>query len=490
MKVSIAQINSRLGDFTYNTEKLRTCIFKAIKDEAQILILPYGAISGFPQGHLMASEDFRNKIRLSLEELAKETLKTNLSVFIEGKEVLSQGQIHTEPSSIENLRNNLPLPEIFQKDNFNIFVNLGPKIFEKNRPEAHEVELKILAKEKNAWVFDVNLTGATDEILFTGLSSIINPQGEFIARLKYMEEDFITVDLEEPATYPIAIIPAGEEIVRKSIVQGIKDYFEKNHFEKILVSVSGGIDSALVLTLAVEAVGKEKISALYLPSKFSSQLSKEEAHTICKNLSVPLKEISIEPFHDLFLDKLDFLKDGNPVWKENIQARIRGSIVMSTANAGNYLVLATGNKTEIAVGYCTLYGDTCGGLAPISDLLKTEVRALCRYINLQYEKEVIPERTITRPPSAELREGQEDEQSLPKYEFLDQVLFLHCEEGLGCNQIIDRLGRKDDVLKIFTLIYKSGYKRKQMATGLKLSKRFFGLDWYIPSTVALWFKEE
>ncbi len=489
MKVSIAQINPRLGDFNYNKEKVRTAIHKALEENANILIIPFGAISGFPQGNLMASDDFRKGMRETINSLAKETVDNDLSVFIEGQEVLANGLVNTEPTAGEFLTQSNPLPSIFNKKNYDIYVNLGPKIFEKNRAEAHELELKLLAKEKTSWVFDVNLAGATDEILYTGLSAIVSPQGEFLTRLKYIEEDFITVDLENPhENYPISEIPAGEEIIKVSIVKGIKDYFEKNHFKKILVSVSGGIDSALVLALASEAVGSENISAVYLPSRFSSEISREEAQLLCSNLNVPLKEIPIDSFHQQYLDQLNFLEDGNPIWKENIQARIRGSIVMSIANAEGSLVLATGNKTEIAVGYCTLYGDTCGGLAPIADLLKTEVRALCRYLNYQYKKEIIPERTITRPPSAELRENQIDEDSLPNYEFLDQVLFLHCEEGLDCHQIIDQLGRQEEVLRIFTLLYQSSYKRKQLAMGIKISKRFFGLDWHIPSTVAPWFK--
>lgn len=490
MKVSIAQLNPRLGDFTYNKEKIREAIKLALRDQSQILIIPFGSISGFPQGNLMASEDFRVAIQNAREELALETKDTELSVFVEGQEILTKGIVSREGFSQEILdHTHLPLPAIFNQNNYDIFVNLGPKIFEKNRPEAHEMELKLLANEKKSWVFDINLAGATDEILFTGLSSITNPEGKIIARLKYAQEDFITVDLESSNTYPVHEIPAGEEILRQTIVQGIRDYFLKNHFSKILVSVSGGIDSALVLVLAVEAVGAEKVHAVYLPSKFSSDISKNGAQKICDNLNVSLNHISIESLHKSYIQELSFLKDGNTIWEENIQARIRGNIVMSIANAEGSLVLATGNKTEASVGYCTLYGDMCGGFAPISDLLKTEVRALCRYINTISNKEIIPEITITRPPSAELNENQIDENSLPNYEFLDQVLFLHCEEGLDYPQICDRLERKEDVLKIFTLLYTSSYKRKQSPTGLKISKRYFGLDWHIPTSVGLWFKQ-
>ncbi|MGL4677014.1 MAG: NAD(+) synthase [Brevinema sp.] len=489
MKISIAQVNPFLGNFVANKEKIRQIIRRAIADEAHILLLPYGAISGFPQGNLMASEDFRHSIHETLIDLSTETLNTDLAVFIEGQEVLHQGKISKEGVSIEHSgQTHLPLPSIFNQKDFDIFVNVGPKIFEKNKPEAYEMELKILAAEKKAWVFDVNLAGATDEIIFTGLSSITNPEGEIITRLSYAQEDFITIDLEKPYGYPIQEIPAGEEILLQSITIGIQNYMIKNNFSNILVSVSGGIDSALVLALATQAVGAEHISAIYLPSRFSSELSQEEAQKLCSNLSVPLKEISINTLHEQFSQELSFLPKG--VWQENIQARIRGSIVMSIANTDKTLVLATSNKTEAAMGYCTLYGDTCGGLAPIADLLKTEVRALCRYINLRANREIIPKQTIDRAPSAELRLNQEDEQSLPNYEFLDQVLFLHCEEGLDYSQICDQLGRHDDVLKIFALLYQSSYKRKQTAPGIKLSKRYFALDWHIPSTVFPWFKNQ
>ncbi len=490
MRVSIAQLNPSLGNFELNKEKIRQVIHRAIDENAQILILPYGAVSGFPQGNLMASDDFRSAARDVMTELALETTDTSLSVFVEGQEVLSKGEVSSEGFTPDNPnQTHLPLPSIFNQKNYDIFVNVGPKIFEKNRPEAHEIELKILATDKKSWVFDVNLAGATDELIFTGLSSVTSPDGEIITRLKFAEEDFVTIDLENLGEYPIAPIPAGEEILLQSLTRGIKDYVQKNNFQKVLVSVSGGIDSALVLSLAVLALGSDKLSAVFLPSKFSSDISQEEATRICKNLNVPLREIPIKGLHDKFSEELSFLPDAG-LWQENIQARIRGSIVMSVANANGALVLATGNKSESAMGYCTLYGDTCGGLAPICDLLKTEVRALCRYINHKEGREIIPEVTITRPPSAELHEGQEDEHSLPNYEFLDQVLFLHCEEGLDYTQICDQLGRQDDVLKIFTLLYGSGYKRRQSATGLKVSKRYFGLDWHIPTSVYPWFKNK
>ncbi len=488
MKVSIAQLNPSLGNFELNKEKIRQAIHRAIKDDAQILILPYGSVSGFPQGNLMASDDFRSTTRDVMNELALETRDTSLSVFVEGQEVLSKGEVSSEGFTPENPnQTHLPLPSIFNQKNYDIFVNIGPKIFEKNRPEAHEIELKILATDKKSWVFDVNLAGATDELVFSGLSSVTSPDGQIITRLKFAEEDFVTIDLENLGEYPIAPIPAGEEILLKTLTQGIKDYVQKNNFSNVLVSVSGGIDSALVLSLAVQALGSEKLSAVFLPSKFSTDTSQQEATKLCQNLNVPLKVIPIKTLHDTFSEELSFLPDAG-LWQENIQARIRGCIVMSVANANGSLVLATGNKSESAMGYCTLYGDTCGGLAPISDLLKTEVRALCRYINLKEGKEVIPEITITRPPSAELHEGQEDEQSIPNYEFLDQVLFLHCEEGLDYTQICEQLGRQEDVLKIFTLLYSASYKRRQGATGIKVSKRYFGLDWHIPCSVYPWFK--
>jgi len=491
MRISIVQINPRVGDFIYNQEKIRIAIHKAINDNANVLILPFGAISGFPQGNLMVFDNFRNQIISVLQELAPETLNTNLSIFSEGREIIAQGVIQFEALSKDlQEQKTISLPNIFNSKEFDIFINLGPKVFEKNRPEAHEIDLRILASEKKVWVFDINLAGATDDLIFTGLSSIVNPQGELVTRLKFAEEDFITVDLEHLEEYSITTIPAGEEILYLAIIQGIRDYYQKNHFKKILVSISGGIDSALVLTLAVEAIGANNVHAIYLPSKFSSIISLEEAQQLCINLNVPLRIFSIESLHNIYNQQLDFLQNGNPLWEENIQARIRGNIVMSISNSEGSLVLATGNKSEAAMGYCTLYGDTCGGLAPISDLLKTEVCALCRYINDKYSKEIIPERTITRPPSAELKANQEDEHTLPNYDFLDQVLFLHCEEGLDSNEIITRLGRSEDILQIFTLLYKSAYKRLQTPMGLKLSKRYFRLDWQIPTTVGLWFKNK
>ncbi|MGL4394252.1 MAG: NAD(+) synthase [Brevinema sp.] len=487
MKISIAQINPQLGNFEHNKEKIRVAIHSAIADDADILILPYGAVTGFPQGQLMNLQSFHEEMNKHLEELALETADTKLSIFAEGHKILSKGKIDYDQSTQGPQEHPHALPDIFNRNNKDIFVNLGPKVFEKNRPEAHELDIKILAQEKKAWVFDINLAGATDELIFTGLSSITNPEGKMIARLRFLEEDFITVDLDATDhIYPIATIPAGEEILRQVIVAGIKNYFVKNNFTNILVSLSGGIDSALVLTLAVEAVGADRVSTIYLPSKFSSDISFSESKKLCENLGLELEVISIENLHKSFEQELSMLEDG--LWNENIQARIRGSIVMSIANAKSSLVLTTGNKSESAMGYCTLYGDMCGGLAPISDLLKTEVRGLCNYINHKAGKEIIPSLIITRPPSAELNEGQEDEKTLPNYEFLDQVLFLHCEEGLDQNQIITQLKRPEDVLFIFSRLYANSHKRRQAAIGLKISRRCFSLDWHIPSSVYPWFK--
>lgn len=482
MRVSIAQLNPVLGNFDVNKRKIRQAMERAKEENANLLILPFGSLTGFPMGNLLASKDFRACISASLEELALETKNNPLVVFSGGEEVFENGEVRSAQMSADPERGNYSFMG-FGSKSMEVVVNLGPKIFEKNRPEAHELELRLMAGEKKAWVFDVNLAGATDEIIFSGLSSVFSPEGQMVCRLKFAEEDFITLDLEEPAPCRIEEIPAGEDILIRAVVCGIRDYFQKNNFPKILVSLSGGIDSALVLALAVQAVGGDRVDALYLPSRFSSDLSREEALALCANLGISLQEISIEKFHALYLDELKFL--GSGVWNDNIQARIRGSIVMSLSNAYGYLVLAAGNKSEAAMGYCTLYGDTCGGLAPISDLLKTEVRAMCRFLNRGGE--LIPQRIIDRPPSAELHEGQVDEDSLPNYDFLDRVLYLHCEEGQDFHEISHQLGRSEDVRRIFNLLYRSEYKRRQMAIGLKVSKRYFGLDWQIPASVSPWY---
>lgn len=484
MRVSIAQLNPSLGNFELNKKLIRQAIARAKDDDAGLLILPFGALTGFPMGNLLASKDFRSRISSSLEELALETSDSSLVVFSGGEEVFEKGEVRSAQMSADPERGNYAFMG-FGSKSMEVVVNLGPKIFEKNRPEAHELELRLMAKEKKAWVFDINLAGATDEIIFSGLSSVFSPEGEMLCRLKFAEEDFITLDIEDPAPARIEEIPAGEDILIKAVVCGIRSYFNKNNFPKILVSLSGGIDSALVLALAVQAVGKDRVDAVYLPSRFSSELSQKEAQSVSKNLGVALQEISIEKYHSLYLEELKFLDNGAAVWKDNIQARIRGSIVMSLSNAYGYLVLAAGNKSEAAMGYCTLYGDTCGGLAPISDLLKTEVRAMCRYLNRNGE--IIPQATISRPPSAELHEGQIDEDSLPNYDFLDRVLYLHCEEGLDFHETSQQLGRPEDVRRIFNLLYRSEYKRRQTAIGLKVSKRYFGLDWQIPSSVSPWY---
>jgi NAD+ synthetase len=260
----------------------------------------------------------------------------------------------------------------------------------------------------------------------------------------------------------------------KALIYGVKEYCEKLNFKKLLVGLSGGIDSALVTYIAVKAIGSENVQVLLMPSKYSSKGSVDDARKLIDNLGIKWKNVSIQPVFDSINKSMAPALGENPrdITEENIQARIRGIYLMAVSNNYNSLLLTTGNKSELAVGYCTLYGDMAGGLAVIADLYKTEVYELARFIN--NDTEIIPEEIINKPPSAELREGQKDQDSLPPYDFLDKILKMYLEENKEEREIVKLLGDKETIKKVLRLVDLNEFKRKQAAPALRVSRKAFG----------------
>jgi NAD+ synthase (glutamine-hydrolysing) len=324
--------------------------------------------------------------------------------------------------------------------------------------------------------------GAQTEIIFDGGSVVMNAEGEILKELKYFEEDFFVFDLNKPQTQNTKHKTQNtkQEIIFNALLLGIRDFFSKMGFTKAVLGLSGGIDSALVTVLAVEALGKENVLPVLLPSEFSSAHSVDDSIALCKNLGINHEIIPIKNIFDEYLSATKNIFKNLPfnVAEENIQARIRGTLLMAMSNKFGNILLNTSNKSEIAVGYGTLYGDMCGGLSVIGDLYKTEVFELCRYINRN--KEIIPENILVKEPSAELRHGQKDSDSLPPYEILDKILFEYIEQRKSPNEIIEMKFDEQLVKRILKMVNTNEYKRKQFAPILRVSPKAFGLGRRMP----------
>ncbi|MFU8803165.1 MAG: NAD+ synthase, partial [Bradymonadaceae bacterium] len=336
----------------------------------------------------------------------------------------------------------------------------------------------------------VNQVGGNDELVFDGCSLLFAPGGELKVELQDFEEDLLVVDIplvSNPLDEPMPdvrqwmrpVATTIEEEARRAIVLGLRDYIHKSGFSSVILGLSGGVDSALVAVLATEALGPENVVCVGMPSRYSSDHSVSDARALCENLGVRFELSSIEPQFSAFLEQLEPLFEGREpdVTEENIQARIRGVNLMALSNKFGSLVLACGNKSELAVGYSTLYGDMCGALTVIGDVPKMLVYSICRHINNEADQEIIPESILEKAPSAELRPDQKDEDSLPPYEVLDAILEAYIEERLEPSEIVERGFEEDVVHRVIRLVHIAEYKRKQAAPVLKITPKAFGVGW-------------
>jgi NAD+ synthase (glutamine-hydrolysing) len=352
----------------------------------------------------------------------------------------------------------------------------------------HDFRLKLFSsqiKDFGRPLIYVNQVGGNDELVFDGNSIVFDRHGNVIAQAKDFQEELLVVDVEpsgKPLEGSMAIPSAGVESIRRALVLGLKDYVAKCNFKTVVLGLSGGIDSALTAALAVEALGAERVFGVAMPSRFSSDHSVNDARVLAQNLNIDFKILPIKDVHDAYEHTLAdaFRGTARDVTEENLQARVRGGILMALSNKFNHLLLTTGNKSEIAVGYCTLYGDMCGGLAVISDVPKTIVYELSEHINQTAGRELIPRNTITKPPSAELRPNQTDQDSLPDYAILDGILHRYVEEEKGASEIIAEGFDAATVVRVIKLIDRSEYKRRQAAPGLKVTSRAFGFGRRMP----------
>ncbi|MPV70997.1 NAD+ synthase [Burkholderia sp. BE17] len=335
----------------------------------------------------------------------------------------------------------------------------------------------------------VNLVGGQDELVFDGGSFVLDAQGALVAKMPQFDEGHAIVEFDGARPLPGAIAPelSLEAQVYRALVLGVRDYIGKNGFPGVLIGLSGGVDSALVLAVACDALGPERVRAVMMPSRFTADISTTDAAEMARRVGVRYDEIAIAPMFDAFRAALagEFAGRAEDATEENIQARIRGTLLMALSNKFGSIVLTTGNKSEMAVGYCTLYGDMAGGFAVIKDIAKTLVYRLCRYRNETADyvlRNVIPERILTRAPSAELRENQTDQDSLPPYDVLDAIMRMYMEEDRPLAEIVAAGYVQADVERVTRLIKINEYKRRQAPIGIRVTHRAFGRDWRYPIT--------
>lgn len=354
--------------------------------------------------------------------------------------------------------------------------------------EKHEFRLKLFAsqvKQVGLPLLYVNQVGGNDELVFDGNSVVLDAQGNVVAQAKDFQEDLLIVDMDTQGRLAPARVESfkvGVEAVYEALVLGLRDYVKKCGFKSAVLGLSGGIDSAVVCALAAAALGAENVTGVAMPSRYSSEHSIADARDLAANLGVKLELVEIEPAHAAYEAMLakPFAGMAPDITEENLQARVRGGLLMAFSNKFNHLLLTTGNKSEVATGYCTLYGDMCGGLAVISDVPKMLVYELAKFINAKAGRELIPQSSITKPPSAELRPNQTDQDSLPPYEVLDAILYRYVEEEKSTGQIIREGFDAATVVRVAKLIDRSEYKRRQAAPGIKVTSRAFGFGRRMP----------
>nr|VFK57958.1 MAG: NAD+ synthase (glutamine-hydrolysing) [Candidatus Kentron sp. TUN]VFK67024.1 MAG: NAD+ synthase (glutamine-hydrolysing) [Candidatus Kentron sp. TUN] len=547
LRVAIAQINLTVGDIRGNTRQVIQYAQEARDDiKADVILFPELTLTGYPPEDLLLRADLYQRIEPLIEEIAEATRGINMVVgypyrdhrnnktynacayfqngFLAGryfKRELPNYGVFDEKRYFASGQGAALVPikgvkvafticeDIWSPDPIRLAAQFGAKLmFNINASpyhagKIHERELLLAkrAKEGNMPIVYVNLVGGQDELVFDGHSLVVDAKGETIFRAPDFETGLFLVEFDTKPevrprrTAPLPPLPPLEESIYQALVTGVRDYVEKNHFGGAVVGLSGGIDSALTLAIAVDALGPDRVEAILMPSRYTADMSIEDAGAQAKTLGVAHHIIPIEPVFSAFLDSLDKIFAGMPVdvTEENIQARCRGVLLMAISNKTGKVVLTTGNKSEVAVGYATLYGDMAGGFAPLKDVSKEQVYRLARWRNGKWRDErgdlpksgmggVIPERVLSRPPSAELAPDQKDEDSLPPYPILDAILERYVEYDHSPEEIAADGFDPETVVKVSKMVLRNEYKRRQAAPGVRITQRAFGRDRRYPIT--------
>lgn len=533
MKIYVAQINPTIGDFEGNSSIILSQLENAHKENATIVLFPELALTGYPPEDLLNQRHFLDAVQRHLDALIPAT--KGLIALIgtpranpsdRGKHlhnsaaILSDGQLLGYHDKML-----LPTYDVFDEQRHfepgtslsiwplagkNVAITICEDLWEHSRQLTHTTyhrdpvcELEPLkpdlvlnlsaspycvgrfhdrlnvtstaAKTLNCPIVLCNQVGGNDSLIFDGYSHVVNAEGALIQHAAPFEEGFFVYDVEQSAE-SYTLTPNATEDLFHALVLGMKDYFHKLGFHQACLGLSGGIDSALVACIAAEALGPENVLAVGMPSRYTSEAAITDAMEFVHNLKIRYRHITIEPLFEGFLEALQPHFEGHApdVTEENLQARIRGTILMALSNKLNYIVLSTGNKSEMAMGYFTIYGDTCGGLSIINDVTKQQVYALARWINA--EKEIIPQSIIDKAPSAELRPDQKDSDALPEYDIVDRVVQGYVEEYLTPEEIAEKWTLSLDLVQeLIHKIHVNEYKRRQSPPGLRVSEKAFSV---------------
>ena len=527
LRIAVAQFNATVGDLTGNAGRIVECAAAARTRGAQVLVTPELALCGYPPEDLLLRPDFYRACRGALDDLASRVAGIALIV---GHPEETGGRRYNAATVIENGRKiavyrkiRLPNYDVFDEKRYfdagdavcvvtlggvRCGINICADIWEEGAAERaraggaellvvlnaspchlekHQQRVEVL-RERIAGAgipaIYVNLVGGQDELVFDGASFALDAEGDCRMRLPQFEEALGIVDYDAGRlrSGDMAEELSVEGEAYRALVLGVRDYIGKSGFRGTLIGLSGGIDSALTLCVAVDALGADKVRAVMMPSPYTARMSLDDSRAMIATLGVRYDEVPIAPAMATYAAMLDPLFAGSPAdtTEENIQARIRGNLLMALSNKTGALVLTTGNKSEMAVGYCTLYGDMAGGFAVIKDVYKTLVYRLARYRNTI--SPVIPENIIVRPPSAELRPDQTDQDSLPPYEVLDAIVRAYMEEDRSPREIIAAGLPEADVRRVVRQLRIAEYKRRQAPVGIRITPRGFGKDWRYPIT--------
>jgi NAD+ synthetase len=545
LKVALAQINPTVGDLAGNEAKILAAYRRGVEAGAEIVLCPELSTTGYPPRDLLLKKRFIAQNLELLDRLAAATGRTALMVGFVGKNEMRPGREVTNSVALlqhgkiaaTRAKTLLPTYDVFDEDRYfepatenqpadfsggkiglticediwndedfwterryqhnppvelaeagaGIIFNISASPWHLGKNKTRFEMLRSIAHKTRRPLVFCNQVGGNDELIFDGSSLVFNADGDLIAQGKWFEEDFIVVDTDSKAALqPIEL--SAEESIYKALALGLRDYFSKCGFKSAVLGLSGGIDSAVTACIAVAALGKENVRGVSLPSQFSSQHSLDDARVLAERLGIQYDVVPIQRAFETMKGQLQPVFAGKPedTTEENLQARLRGVILMALSNKFGSLLLTTGNKSEIAVGYCTLYGDMAGGLAVISDVPKTMIYRIAKWINR--EREIIPDSSITKPPSAELRPNQCDQDSLPPYEILDAILDLYVVQSKSASDIIAAGFEEPIVRRVVRLIDLSEYKRRQAAPGLKVTTKAFGVGRRMPIAQRYWEK--
>lgn len=530
MRVAIAQMNVVLGDLPGNVRRITDAAEQAVAAGADVLLTPELSLCGYPPEDLLLRPDFYRSTEQALAALAEATRLLDLALVI-GHPLL-EGGAHFNAATVllrgrqlcTYRKQHLPQYEVFDECRYfspghdtvvfeHAGVRFGLAICEDiwypnpamNAKAAGAEMLLVLnaspyhldkavdrlsvlkqrVTETGLSIAYCNIVGGQDELVFDGASCIMTRDGKMLLQLPQFKEAFAAADYVDgkwDAIEPSTATASLDAQIYDALVLGVRDYFAKNGFAGAYLGLSGGIDSALTLCVAVDALGADRVRPIIMPSPYTAQMSIDDSLALSTNLGVASEIVDIQPAMLTYESILAPYFAGLPAdaTEENLQARIRGNLLMALSNKSGWLVLTTGNKSEMAVGYCTLYGDMAGGFAVLKDLFKTKVYDVSRWINRN--KEIIPWRIIERPPSAELRPDQTDQDSLPPYDVLDAIVAAYMEQDLSPREIMALGYREVDVRRVVRLLRVSEYKRRQSPVGIRLTRRGFGKDWRYPIT--------